>query len=152
MTHRDAHIRLFVYGTLRPGGRYWPEVARFVERHHPAHVDGFAMWHLPEGYPAVLPTGAGDRIRGEVLWVPRGLAAAALAAFDEVEDHRPGAPDSLYDRLVVDTVGLDGHGLCQAHIYVYHPARRDYLHAHGLPVPCGDWRAFRPKTRKLEVT
>ena len=127
----DRITSLFVYGTLRPGQPLWEEVADFVDQTESAVITGWELFELPEGYPAIVP-GSG-KVIGDLLALDDGRVSEALRRTDLVESYRPGDSTSLYERIVIDTP------LEQAHTYVYHPERRDYLHARGVRVESGDW-------------
>jgi gamma-glutamylcyclotransferase (GGCT)/AIG2-like uncharacterized protein YtfP len=123
--------RIFVYGTLRPDQQRWPAIEGFVERTEPATIEGFVLFDLPQGYPAIEP-GEGEVV-GALLHLHEEHAERAIAAADEIEGYAEGAPNSLYERVVVDVDGV------QAYTYVYHPKRRAYLQSHGERVDGGDW-------------
>lgn len=123
--------RLFVYGTLRPSESRWPAIEGFVARAEPAVLEGFRMYALPEGYPAIAP-GPGD-VCGTLLHLEPSLVAGALAKADQIEGYVEGSPRSLYKRVVVNLDGSD------VYTYVYHPNRRDHLHTNGQLIESGDW-------------
>lgn len=76
-----VHSSLFVYGTLKPGGRNY-HLARGVTHAEPAYVDGFDLLHFePEGYPAIVP-GTG-RVHGFILYFAD--LSAALPTLDALE-------------------------------------------------------------------
>lgn len=127
----EQMTRLFVYGTLRPSESRWPAIEEFVARAEPAKLEGFRMHALPEGYPAIEP-GQGEVV-GTLLHLEPALVVAALAKADQIEGYIEGSPDSLYERVVVDVGGAD------AYTYVYHPTRRNHLHARGRLIESGDW-------------
>ncbi len=122
---------LFVYGTLRPGEQRWPAIDKYVERVEQATLSGFTLYDLPAGYPAIEP---GDGVvTGALLHLEEELVDQALERADEIEGHVEGAPNSLYERVVVEVAGVS------AYTYVYHPNRREYLHSRGTIVTSGDW-------------
>lgn len=131
--HADVDA-IFVYGTLRPGRERWPLIEDMVVDTQTAMMRGFEMYHLPDGYPAVVE---GDgRITGELIWPVEGAREALLDKADRIENYIPGDDRSLYRRIVA------GQGHARAFIYVYHPGRLDDLHNRGTPVPHGDWVRF----------
>lgn len=88
---------VFVYGTLKPGLRYYSvaqQAGAFTQR--PAWIDGFALYHLsPENYPAIAP-GEG-RVHG---WCYRYEdIERALAVLDVLEGVQCQPPE--YYRLQV---------------------------------------------------
>jgi gamma-glutamylcyclotransferase (GGCT)/AIG2-like uncharacterized protein YtfP len=88
-------LRVFVYGTLKPGGMYYRQVCEaFAPQAIPAWIPG-RLYHLPKlNYPAV--TTGEDRIQGFVLSFD---APGPLAELDEVEEYDAERPESsLYLR------------------------------------------------------
>lgn len=59
---------LFVYGLLRPGERFWPDLEASVSAVSPARVRGGLWWHASGGYPLVDPTDDGW-VHGDLLQV-----------------------------------------------------------------------------------
>lgn len=119
---------LFVYGTLKPGGRN-SHLAQGVSHSEPAYLDGYDLLHFePEGYPAMVP-GAG-RVYGVVLTFAD--VAAALPALDVLEGLHLSPPE--YARVVV-TAQPSG-----AAVWTYVYINQTRLAAAGVtPVPGGDW-------------
>ena len=149
---------MFVYGTLKRGGRYHA-YCRGGRMGAEARVEGI-LYDLPEGYPAivvpehaVLAVGTGDPIADarEARRLTRpGLAgpgsptvhgelytfddpAERLPALDELEEFSPMDPSSPYRRVLVP-VKPDGGGVTLAWAYA---ARRP----RGTRLPGGRWPA-----------
>lgn len=128
MATPPATLRLFVYGTLKSGGRYHERFCGGALSIEPASVRG-RLYTLPEGYPVlvvppetILADGSGDAIadvtRQETCVMPAASPEDAgwqdvqgelqtfddpadrLAAIDALEDFHPGAP-SLYQRVLL---------------------------------------------------
>jgi gamma-glutamylcyclotransferase (GGCT)/AIG2-like uncharacterized protein YtfP len=130
MLPEPSHLRVFVYGTLKQGGRNHPAYCRGILAVEPARVLG-QLYDLPAGYPmlvvpgtAVLAIGSSnylhDAIRQDDDQRPPACAASAaddwqeiygellsfddplarLPALDGLEDFRPGET-SLYARVLV---------------------------------------------------
>ena len=75
-------IRVFVYGTLKPGEANFLSVCGgYAIAHTPAMIRG-CLYHLPLGYPAV--TEGKDWVQGVLLSF---YSAKLLAALDELEDY-----------------------------------------------------------------
>ena len=110
-----AQPRVFVYGTLKPGGYYWP---RFCEgKVHSvvaAKVRG-ELYDLHVGYPGLRLAGE-DWVQGYLLTFE---SAADFARVDELEGYDPGRPDSEneYRRTQVDCYGPAGQALGQVWAY-----------------------------------
>ena len=61
--------KIFVYGTLKPGGRNY-FLAQGVTHTEDAYLVGYSLLHFePEGYPAMVPSSVAgeDRVYGVVL-------------------------------------------------------------------------------------
>ena len=128
MATPPATLRLFVYGTLKRGGRYHERFCAGALSIEPASVRG-RLYALPAGYPvlvvpaySILARGSGDAIadvtRQETCETPAASPEGAgwqdvhgelqtfddpadrLAAIDALEDFHPGAP-SLYLRVLL---------------------------------------------------
>ncbi|WP_243028699.1 gamma-glutamylcyclotransferase family protein [Thermus albus] len=84
--------RVFVYGTLKRGGRNHPLVEGLVVKVLPGQVEGFSLYHLAEGpgrpypYPGMVP-GEG-RVYGEVLFLPQGTLPLLDALEEEGVEYR----------------------------------------------------------------
>lgn len=85
-------IDVFVYGTLKPGGRYHPEYcAPYLKKSQPAQVRG-QLYDLPHlGYPAMT---LGD---GWVKGYLFTLDAIALSGLDYLEGYSPPEKPALHD-------------------------------------------------------
>jgi gamma-glutamylcyclotransferase (GGCT)/AIG2-like uncharacterized protein YtfP len=82
--------KVFVYGTLKPGGRYH-HVARDagVFMFEKAYLEHFVLYHLePEGYPAIIP---GDgQVYGYVFaYEDMGRALMILDKLEAIYDEPP---------------------------------------------------------------
>lgn len=133
----ESPPRVFVYGTLRPGGRNAALAARFgPPQAQAATLSGFRLLHLsPENYPALVPGKPGERVRGEVLTYAPEVWARVLPLLDALEG--VGETPPLYHRQRV-TVALAPGEAEEVWTYVY--ARTARLALPGAaPVPGGDW-------------
>ncbi|GLV48067.1 gamma-glutamylcyclotransferase [Thermus sp. LT1-2-5] len=119
--------RVFVYGTLKRGERNHARVAGKLLGVVPGYVEGFRLYHLPEGegrpyaYPAMVP-GEG-RVYGEVLLLPEEALSLLDALEEEGEEYRRV-------RVLVHTA----EGPLEAWAYLY---LQDLQGA--LPLPEGVW-------------
>ena len=120
-------MRLFVYGTLRPGGRYWSEsLGPFVAAVSPTLVlPGFELFRGP-GYPvaAASPLGAdaASGVVGEIVTVEAKWAGVVLASLDRIEGH-----PTLFRRIDVDGM------------WFYTATDTTLLDLAGTPISSGDW-------------
>lgn len=133
----ESPPRVFVYGTLRPGGRNAALAARFgPPRARAATLPAFRLLHLsPENYPVIVPGESGERVYGEVLTYPPEVWARVLPLLDALEG--VGETPPLYHRQRVK-VTLAAGGAEEVWAYVY--ARTVRLTLPGaVPVPGGDW-------------
>ena len=120
---------MFVYGTLRVGGRFRPLVDHLVASQVGGSIRGCMYHFAAEGsrgdYPFIVE---GDSIvRGEVL----GFSDWELAI--EVLDRIEGAPH-LYTRKIVSVILDDGNSL-RAQCYFIRPEAEQ----RGLAIESGDW-------------
>jgi gamma-glutamylcyclotransferase (GGCT)/AIG2-like uncharacterized protein YtfP len=119
-------LRVFVYGTLKPGGFYYGDYCegRTIAE-TPAWVRGW-LYDLPLGYPAMVvdvdgdsvgELGQGDRVWGYLLTFAD--PEEGLAALDELEDYDPhGDPSqNLYQRYWLPVFGGEGQALGHAWVY-----------------------------------
>lgn len=134
-------LRVFVYGTLKPGGYYWPQFCEGkVTAHETAKVRG-ALYDLRPGYPALLE---GDGwVHGTVLTLKDD---AALRGFDTLEGYEAGrAPaDNEYQRCEVDAFSPAGEPLGRVWTYFMLPDKMRELD--GIHLPEGAWD--RPLVRE----
>ena len=102
MTNPTPHItpHVFVYGTLKPGGRYHSVAqrgGRFTSQE--AYIEGFTLYHLePEGYPAIVRNKGSrgqSRVYGNVFTFEK--IEQALPFLDELEGLHWTPPE--YERI-----------------------------------------------------
>jgi len=137
---------LFIYGTLREGGRF----RTWLERTGPegwtrAHAPG-RLFHLPdEGYPAMVAgvePGAGPPGPGWVTGDFVGYAGdreleQALADLDALEDVEGG----LYERRILPVTLENGHRY-GAWVYLFPEDRLPTLEKRAVELESGDWQAY----------
>lgn len=119
-----SDLHLFVYGTLADGSSHAHLLGD--RRRGPAWMQG-ALYHLPAGYPAVVPSGEGT-VHGQ--WVDP-VPDRVLRLLDRYE----GVDEGLYRREIV-TIHTAGSTL-KAWAWVMDDPS---LHG-GILVPSGRWRA-----------
>ena len=136
---------LFIYGTLREGG---PNHA-WLLRTHPEGLTGAwvagRLFHLPAGYPALVPGAEPETpppgpgwVRGDFVgYDDEADLASALADLDPLE----GVEEGLFTREV-RPVHLEGGHRYQAWVYVFHVERLPRLEREAIEVPGGDWEAY----------
>ena len=106
---------VFVYGTLKPGGRYWPQFCEGrVWQHFPAKIHG-ELYDLGVGYPGLLRRGD-SWVQGVILELK---TEADLRRIDWLEGYEPGRreADNEYNRLRVPCYDHEGSPLGTAWAY-----------------------------------
>ncbi|MGD1854523.1 MAG: gamma-glutamylcyclotransferase [Leptolyngbyaceae cyanobacterium] len=115
-------IDVFVYGTLKPGGRYHQHYcAAYLQTSQLAQVRGL-LYDLPDwGYPVMTP---GDSwVKGYLF----SLEKTALSGLDDLEGYspldsspQPTCPDAedAYRRIQVPIYDLTGRFLQDAWVYM----------------------------------
>lgn len=95
---------LFVYGTLKQGGKYhcYLEEATLIAEHATARG---TLYDSGMGYPAMTVADGGE-ISGEVYDIPEEL----WPAIDDLEGYTGGAVSDLFDKIET-TVDVSGEAL-----------------------------------------
>ena len=107
--------KVFVYGTLKPGGFYWSQFCEGkVAVAIPAKIHG-KLYDLHVGYPGAFLGGDGW-VQGYVLSFPRAIDFFQL---DVLEGFKPNRSNRLneYVRVRVDYFNTDGVNLGEAWAY-----------------------------------
>jgi gamma-glutamylcyclotransferase (GGCT)/AIG2-like uncharacterized protein YtfP len=132
-----SSLKLFVYGTLMPGGvGYRQFCAGQVSQAQPAIANG-QLYALPAGYPA-MTLGKGW-VRGFMLEFEH---TEVLAQLDEYEDYDPqrSPAENLYYRQVLPIFTPDEAPLTIAWIYLMQSEQVEMLRGKYLPTGC--WQSF----------
>ncbi|MGB0289870.1 MAG: gamma-glutamylcyclotransferase family protein [Opitutales bacterium] len=114
-----TELSVFVYGTLKPGGRYWKRFCEGkVQRATPARIRG-QLYDLGCGYPGAVFNEQGW-IEG---CVHEFIEAADFAAVDELEGFVEGRSRDIneYERRKVPCFSLEGQPLGQLWAYEVNP-------------------------------
>ena len=136
---------LFVYGTLREGGSNHAWLLRtHPQGLTPARVAG-RLFHLPAGYPALVPTaepaepppGPGWVVGDFVGYDDEDDLESALADLDPLE----GVEEGLFTREILP-VRLEGGQRYHAWVYVFHVERLPRLEREAVELPDGDWADY----------
>jgi gamma-glutamylcyclotransferase (GGCT)/AIG2-like uncharacterized protein YtfP len=136
---------LFVYGTLREGG----STHAWLMRTHPegitrAWVAG-RLFHLPAGYPALVPGAEPEApppgsgwVRGDFVgYEDQSDLESALGDLDPLE----GVEEGLFTREVLPVHLESGHRY-QAWVYLFEADRLPRLEREAVEIPDGDWEAY----------
>ena len=103
--------RLFVYGTLQPGGPNEHVLSDIAGEWHSASVKGHLHkhgWGAVQGYPALVLDESGDDIRGSVLM---------SSDLDDKWDELDRFEGEEYSRVVAAVTLANGE-MIEAHMYV----------------------------------
>ncbi len=131
----DKRHKVFVYGTLKPGGHYWPQFCEGkVSAAVPAKIHG-ELYDLHVGYPGVFMRGD-DWVQGYVLTFPR---QADFAQLDVLEGFKPNRPNELneYVRLRVNYYNHEGEPL--GAVWAYEMTEATFRHFAGTRIESGNW-------------
>lgn len=136
-------VRVFVYGTLKPGEVNDWVYRRYSVQAEPAIAQG-QLYHLPLGYPAL--TAGNDLVSGVLLSFD---SPEVLDVLDQFEQHDPGAlqqwvpPGDLteycYQRQLLAVADRQGAALGQAWGYTIHPIAVQKMG--GIRIRQGVWRS-----------
>lgn len=128
-------IRVFVYGTLKPGHANWTRLLRGRVRHFRAAKVRGQLLALPQGLPAAVP-GEGW-IYGYLLTLP---APDLLERIDALEGFHPRRPPerNTYLRTRRPCFSPSGTSLGQVYAYFMDPARA--FRMGGERVAAESWR------------
>ena len=107
-------IRVFVYGTLKPGEYNYQRYCQQHVVHTSVAIALGQLFQLPMGYPAMVP-GSGV-VQGMILSFPH---SSILQALDQLEDYDPQRPPehNEYQRQQIQTYTLNHQPLKQAWAY-----------------------------------
>ncbi len=137
-TPPTRHLPVFVYGTLRVGGRFHDRwlAGRFTSV-GPATLDGGIMWDNHGAYPMLVLDPSAGAVTGELFEIDEAIFAQVLAGLDHLEGHVPEEDGNLYERVVVE-VATDA-GPVAAWIYVMAESEIPRLDAELPRIASGDW-------------
>jgi len=131
-------LRVFVYGTLKPGESNYACCAPWVAAIAPAWTRG-ELYALPLGYPALVP---GDRwVAGVLLELTNSEVLAQLDALEEYDPARSPA-ENEYERRWTPIVAASGASLGAA--WAYWMERERAIAAGGRWLPAGYWSGRLP--------
>jgi gamma-glutamylcyclotransferase (GGCT)/AIG2-like uncharacterized protein YtfP len=136
---------LFVYGTLREGGS---NHAWLLRTHPEGLTAGWVagrLFHLPAGYPALVPgpepatpTPGPGWVRGDFIgYEDETELDSALSDLDPLE----GVEEGLFTREILP-VTLEGGQRYQAWVYLFHVERLPRLEREAVEILGGDWALY----------
>lgn len=129
-------LKVFVYGTLKPGERNYQFYCAQAVSVQKAIAYG-KLYDLPMGYPAAV-FGETSLIRGYLLTF---IDAAILQALDELEDYYPNQPTSqnLYQRHQIEVYDLSKKSLGK--VWTYSMNQQQINNYSGTLIDEGWWTA-----------
>jgi gamma-glutamylcyclotransferase (GGCT)/AIG2-like uncharacterized protein YtfP len=130
--------KVFVYGTLKPGGRYH-SVARDAGTFafEKALLENFVLYHLgPEGYPAIIP---GDGVVHGYVFTYQDMDKA-LMTLDQLEAVHDKSPEYTREQGIVKPMNEI--------VWVYVYAKLERLKTAQV-VESGDWLEELPTDSRL---
>ncbi|MBE9075890.1 gamma-glutamylcyclotransferase [Romeria aff. gracilis LEGE 07310] len=130
-----ALLRVFVYGTLKPGGLYHQQycVAHLVEA--VSAIAQGTLYDFPQlGYPAM--TEGDGWVQGDLLTFSNRQTLAHLDYLEDYDEHRPDH-ENEYQRQEITVFTPDHQPLGQAWAYFMKPQRVKDLG--GILLPSGSW-------------
>ena len=137
----DCELSVFVYGTLKPGGRYHQRYcAGYLTAALPALTKGELYDFLRLGYPALTP--GDDWVKGYLLKFRQEAKVCAdiLRRLDALEGYvadKVTDSDDDYQRCQLQIFDPDYKPLQMA--WVYRMSRAQVRQQGGVYLPDGDW-------------
>ena len=129
-----TRLKVFVYGTLKPGYENHNRYCRDrLQQTQPAQVKG-ELYSLSAGYPGMAK--GQQWVHGYLLTLRED--GQTLTDLDALEDYSPGDPNSLYQRELADIFTPDEQSLGQA--WTYFMAIATIRSMDGIFIPSGHWR------------
>lgn len=127
--------KIFVYGSLRQGFWNYDKVLKHrIKNIELGSIKGFSLYHLPEGYPAIIK--GEDIIHGEICTLSN---AKHLKSIDLLEGYAGDASTDLYTRIKQPVLLSTGEEeLCWVYVYT----NPQYVQNKGKYIPHGDWKKF----------
>ena len=130
--------KIFVYGSLRKD--FWNHEKVFKHRLRKIEkgsLKDFSLYHLPAGYPAIVP--GNDTIYGEICTLSH---AKHLKSIDLLEGYTGNPAIDLYVREKKSILLEDGREeMCWVYLYI----NQNYVKNKGIYIPHGDWKKFMLK-------
>ena len=133
MTPSD--LTVFVYGTLKPGGHYWPEFCEGkVSEPIPAKIQG-ELYNLHVGYPGLRLQGD-EWVHGYILTF---TTEKDFLRLDYLEGYAPDRPysENEYIRLKVPCYTPEGKDLGE--VWTYEMTDATMERCNGTRIQDGNW-------------
>jgi gamma-glutamylcyclotransferase (GGCT)/AIG2-like uncharacterized protein YtfP len=137
-------VRVFAYGTLKPGEINYPICDRWVTNTQPAIASGL-LYQLPFGYPAMVACADGI-VHGVILSF---ADSAILQKLDEFEQHdlalfqryfpNQSLEANQYQRQAIEVFKPIGRSFGSAWVYLMTSPQVQQIG--GVLLPDGDWKS-----------
>ncbi|MGB3492155.1 MAG: gamma-glutamylcyclotransferase [Elainellaceae cyanobacterium] len=132
----DRRVRVFVYGTLKPGeSNYQRYCAGRILRHEEAIAYG-QLFDLPMGYPAMTP--GSSPVHGVVLEFDDSQLLDILDELEDYDPHRPAA-ENEYERVELEVFTPQNQALGKAWTYLMTEEQAERWG--GQIIPTGNWNS-----------
>lgn len=136
--HSDAFYPIFVYGTLRRGGKNYGLLRHRTLTEQPAYVDGMDLYSLGP-YPMMIH-GTGV-VFGELLYIPPFLYDEVLNDLDRLEGYQPEQhAESLYRRILIEVMTVAFSEPVSAWAYIGDSLM---IEPNDPYIESGDWLEYR---------
>lgn len=127
--------RIFVYGSLRQD--FWNHDKVFKHRLRKiekGQLKDFSLYHLPAGYPAIVP--GNDTVYGEICTLSH---TKHLKSIDLLEGYTGNPTIDLYIREKRPVLLENGQEeMCWVYLYI----NQNHVRNKGIYIPHGDWKKF----------
>ncbi len=131
----DAGSLVFVYGTLQPGGLYWPSHCQGrVRSVRPARVRG-RLYDLHVGYPGLRLEDDGW-VEGCLLEVPDPVDFARI---DQLEGYDPARPEGENEYIRRRVACFDASGEPLGTAWTYEVSESELVRRSGAWIESGVW-------------
>ncbi len=127
--------KVFVYGTLKPGGSYWPQFCEGkVGLATPAKIRG-ELYDLHVGYPGVFLRGE-QWVQGYVLSFTR---PADFFQLDVLEGFKPNRSNQLNEYVRVRVDYFNEHGVSLGEAWAYEMTQATFERFSSTRIENGNW-------------
>ena len=131
----ESALSVFVYGTLKPGGYYWPKFCEGkVSSVTPAKIRG-TLYDLHLGYPGARLEGEGW-VHGFILSFDNQFDFDRVDELEGFVSQRPKSQNE-YNRLKVECFSSGGAPLGQ--VWAYEVTEHVLQHCKGTQLVDGNW-------------
>ena len=133
----QSSLKVFVYGTLKPGEINYQHYCRGEVARIPAYTLG-NLYALPFGYPAM--TVGKNQVRGFLLEFSDRQVLSSLDLLEDYQEQRV-VELNLYYRCLTPIYSLDGREIARA--WAYYMTRDRILQYRGTKVTSGCWTGLK---------